>query len=186
MIIFLNLMFSPVKKICLGLALGLFVVACGGNIQEGANQETNTTDNDLTTSGEADATAATEMSPALAQKMSLGDSVYSQYCVACHQSDGRGVTGAFPTLHQTEWVQGEKLALVSIIINGMQGPIVVKGEEYNNVMPQHGFLSNEEVAAVLTYVRNSFGNNASEVTVEDVKDIRNRLELEKEGQTQGS
>lgn len=173
------------KKICLWLALGFFAVACGGNNQEEANRATNTTDN-VTTSGEADATATRDMSPALAQKMSLGDSVYSQYCVACHQSDGRGVTGAFPTLHQTEWVQGEKLALVSIIINGMQGPIVVKGEEYNNVMPQHGFLSDEEVAAVLTYVRNSFGNNASEVTVEDVKDIRNRLELEKEGQTQGS
>lgn len=106
------------------------------------------------------------------EKMETGKTVYNQYCLACHQADGNGVTGAFPTLQQTDYVLGDKNRLISIVIDGLQGPIEVKGQQYNSVMPPHGFLTDEQIAAVTTYVRKSFGNDADEVTVEEVKHVR--------------
>ena len=126
----------------------------------------------------ADAVASSEpvqqepASAEMTQVMEKGKTVYGQYCIACHQADGKGVAGAFPPLTQTEWVEGDKTELISLVINGMQGPITVKGEQYNNVMPPHGFLSDEDIAAVLTYVRQSFGNNASEITIAEVVEVR--------------
>ncbi|MFP4091176.1 MAG: c-type cytochrome, partial [Cyclobacteriaceae bacterium] len=84
--------------------------------------------------------------------------------------------GAFPPLKETDWVQGDKEKLISIVLNGLQGPITVNGEQYNNVMTPHNFLSDDEVAAVLTFVRNSFGNNASEVMAEEVAALRDQVE----------
>ncbi len=115
---------------------------------------------------------ATAMSAGMTAKMEAGKTVYNSYCIACHQRDGSGVPGAFPPLKETEWVNGEKETLISVVLNGLQGPIEVNGEQYNNIMTPHDFLSDDEVAAVLTYVRNSFGNSASEVTAEEVADLR--------------
>ena len=101
-----------------------------------------------------------------------GEKVFSLYCAACHQKDGKGASGRFPPLAGTDWVTGDKERLINIILNGMQGNIVVNGETYINPMPQHGFLSDQEVANVLTYIRQNFGNNATEVTTEEVSRIR--------------
>jgi mono/diheme cytochrome c family protein len=106
------------------------------------------------------------------QSLEKGKTIYGQYCLACHQGDGNGVAGAFPPLTQTKWVAGEKDTLISVILNGLQGPITVKGEAYNNAMAAHGFLSDEEIAAVLTYVRKSFGNDYEEITTEEVAEVR--------------
>lgn len=106
------------------------------------------------------------------QSLEKGKTIYSQYCLACHQGDGNGVSGAFPPLTQTKWVAGDKETLISVVLNGLQGPITVKGEEYNNAMAAHGFLSDEEIAAVLTYVRKSFGNDYEEITTEEVAEVR--------------
>ncbi len=122
-----------------------------------------------------------EPSPALTQQMETGKTVYTQYCLACHQADGNGVKGAFPTLHQTEYVLGDKTELITIIINGLQGPIEVNGEQYNNVMPQHSFLTDEQIAGVLTYVRKSFGNDAEEITAEEVKEVRDDVAADTTG-----
>ncbi len=111
-------------------------------------------------------------SAALTQNIENGKTIYNQYCLVCHQTDGNGVTGAFPTLHQTEWVQGDKTKLITVIINGLQGPIEVKGEQYNGLMPPHGHLTDQQIADVLTFVRKSFGNDASEITPEEVKEVR--------------
>jgi mono/diheme cytochrome c family protein len=64
--------------------------------------------------------------------------------------------------------------LINIVLNGMQGSIVVNGETYINAMPQHGFLSDQEVANVLTYIRQNFGNKASEVTTAEVSRMRGK------------
>lgn len=120
-------------------------------------------------------------SAAATQVIEQGEAVYGQYCVACHQTDGNGMSGAFPPLSQTKWVEGDKAELIGIILNGMQGPITVKGEEYNNVMASHDFLSDEDIAAVLTYVRQSFGNSASEVAVAEVAEARKANEASSTG-----
>tara|TARA_R110002012_G_scaffold142411_1_gene300396 strand:- start:30500 stop:32269 length:1770 start_codon:yes stop_codon:yes gene_type:complete len=104
-----------------------------------------------------------------------GEKTYLTYCGSCHQNNGKGASGRFPPLAGAPWVVGDKGLLISIVLNGMEGSITVNGEEYNNVMPQHSFLSDEEVAGVLTYIRQSFGNEASEVSTEDVKKIRQTL-----------
>ena len=145
------------------LALFFGAIACSssGGQQEEAQQ----------TSSVAEPETA-EVPAELTQAIEQGKTVYGQYCVACHQADGKGVAGAFPPLIKTEWVEGEKEKLITLVLNGMQGPITVNGEEYNNVMPPHGFLSDEDIAATLTYVRQAFGNDASEITTAEVTEVR--------------
>ena len=101
-----------------------------------------------------------------------GKKIYDTYCLACHQADGSGVPRLNPPLIKTKWVLGDKKELITIILKGMDQPIEVDGEDYNNVMASHAFLQDQEVADVLTYVRNSFGNKASGVTPAEVKTIR--------------
>lgn len=107
------------------------------------------------------------------EEMLAGEKIYNTYCAACHQGDGRGAPPRYPPLNESEWVTGDKQRLISVIINGLEGPIEVKGEPYNNAMPQHSFLSDEEVAEVATYIRQNFDNNASAVSTEEVRDVRN-------------
>lgn len=101
-----------------------------------------------------------------------GEKVYQTYCGACHQNNGQGASGRFPSLAGTDWVTGDKNRLIRIVLNGLEGQIEVNGESFNNIMPQHSFLSNEEVASVLTYIRQSFGNKAGEVTPVEVEKVR--------------
>lgn len=107
-----------------------------------------------------------------AEMTQLGEQVYRTYCGTCHQADGQGIPGAFPPLAETEWVNGDKGRLIRLVLNGMQGPISVNGSEYNNMMTPHNFLSDEQVAAVLSYVRNNFGNKAEVVQTEEVTKVR--------------
>lgn len=103
-----------------------------------------------------------------------GEQVYRTYCASCHLRDGQGSPPRFPPLAESEWVAGDKERLISVIVNGLEGPIVVKGEHYDFPMPGHNFLSDEEVASVATYIRQSFGNSADEVTVEEVRSFRGK------------
>lgn len=156
------------------LALFLGAIACSSS----GNQESATQAPTAAESVEPEQ----EVVPAeLTQTIEKGKTVYGQYCVACHQADGNGVAGAFPPLTQTEWVQGEKEKLIALVLNGMQGPITVKGQEYNNVMPPHNFLTDEDIAATLTYVRQAFGNDASEIKTAEVTEVRASAEAEAAG-----
>ncbi len=101
-----------------------------------------------------------------------GKKVYDQYCIVCHQVDGQGVPNAFPPLSGTEYVTGDTDRLIGIVLNGLNGEIEVKGQVYNGVMVAHDFLTDQEVADVVTYVRSSFGNSASAVTPEQVAAVR--------------
>lgn len=103
-----------------------------------------------------------------------GEQIYTSRCATCHQASGKGVPGVFPPVTGTEYVTGEKGQLVRIILHGLSGEIEVGGQTYSGSMPPWGsFLSNEEVAAVSTYLRQNFGNEASEVTPSEVQAVRN-------------
>jgi len=97
---------------------------------------------------------------------------YYTYCSPCHQKDGKGATGRFPTLNGTDWVTGDKERLINIVLKGMEGSIVVNDEVFNGVMPQHGFLSDAEIADLITYLRSNFGNDADAVTEKEVSNLR--------------
>ena len=109
-----------------------------------------------------------------------GKEVYSKegYCVTCHQADGNGLTASgFPPLSGTEWVTGDQVRLVKVILKGLMGPIEVNGKQYEGAVPMTPFegLSDQEVAAVATYIRNSFGNTASPIQPSVVKEVRATL-----------
>jgi len=110
--------------------------------------------------------------PSLKPSMDRGKKVFDSYCLSCHQSDGNGVPRLNPPLVKTEYVSGDKKKLIGIVLNGLQGEIEVDGETYNNVMASHDFLTDQQIADVLTYVRNSFGNKFSAVTPAEVKTAR--------------
>lgn len=101
-----------------------------------------------------------------------GKKIYQQYCLTCHQVDGGGVPHMNPPLIKTSYVLGDKHALIQVILNGMQASVPIDDEYYSNNMPPHNFLKDQEIADVLTFVRSSFGNKASAVTVADVKKSR--------------
>lgn len=101
-----------------------------------------------------------------------GAKIYQQYCSACHQMNGKGASGRFPPLIETDWVTGDKERLIKVLLNGMEGSLKIDDEVYNGVMPQHSFLKDKEIAQVLTYIRSSFGNEASEVSENEVQQQR--------------
>jgi mono/diheme cytochrome c family protein len=108
----------------------------------------------------------------LQASMTRGQVVYQQICLACHQADAGGVLGMNPPLIKTTYVLGPKAPLIKIVLNGMTGTVTINGDDYHNVMAPHSDLSDQQIADVLTYVRNSFGNKASAVTVAQVKAVR--------------
>ena len=109
----------------------------------------------------------------LASLQATGEVLYGEICVACHQADGNGLPGAFPPLAGAGEYYGDAQNQASIIINGLSGEIVVLGETYNGVMPPQGaLLTDYEIAAVATYVRNAWGNDDGIVLPEDVAAAR--------------
>jgi mono/diheme cytochrome c family protein len=106
-----------------------------------------------------------------------GKLVYNKpTCVACHQADGKGTSGQFPSLVHSEWVQEpEPGRIIRAVLNGISGPFPFEGQTFNGSMvPWKDALTDEEIAAVLTYVRQNpeWGNKAPEVKPERVKDVR--------------
>ncbi len=104
-----------------------------------------------------------------------GQKIYETYCASCHQQNGKGAEGRFPPLVNASWVSGDKTKLINVILNGLEGNITVNGVGYNGIMPKHSFLTNEEAAGVLTYIRKNFGNKDDEITAKEVEKQRNKL-----------
>jgi len=115
--------------------------------------------------------AVVEDVAAAVDPMVLGARVYNN-CMACHQREGGGVAGNYPPLAGSEWVQGRADVLVALVLHGLEGPITVRGQSYNQVMPAWAHLTDDQVAAVLTFVRASFGNSAPAVAPELVAAVR--------------
>lgn len=102
----------------------------------------------------------------------VGQRIFNQNCAACHQQNGQGVPGAFPPLVGAPWAVGDEAAMIRIVMHGLTGEIERDGQTYNGVMPPFGQLPDDQLAAVLTYVRQAWENDASEVTPEQVAEVR--------------
>jgi mono/diheme cytochrome c family protein len=149
----------------------VLLTACGGGDKSASTPAADTTAAAPAAPAAADtAPAATVASASTAN----GEEIYGR-CMACHQATGAGMPGAFPPLAGSEWVTGPSSRPIAILLHGLQGEITVKGEKYNSAMMAYGTsvpMSDDEVAAVLTYVRSSFGNSAPPVTPAEVAKVR--------------
>lgn len=102
-----------------------------------------------------------------------GKIIYAKECITCHQADGGGVPGLNPPLAESSWATGDKARIIHIVLNGMNDRVEIDGEYYSNSIASHKHLTNKQIADVLTYVRTSFGNNASAVSAAEVEAVRN-------------
>ncbi len=107
--------------------------------------------------------------------MAKGEAVYLANCAACHQPTGQGLPGAFPPLAGSDYLKGDRKKVMSAALFGLSGPVTVNGVEYNGVMPSLGHLPDEDLAAALTYVYGSWGNDGAAVSVEEVSGLRTLL-----------
>jgi len=108
--------------------------------------------------------------------MQRGKTVYITRCVACHQQDGGGVPRMNPPLDGASAVQGkDKVKLIQVILKGMTDRVEIDGEFYTNNMAPHADLTDQQVADVLTYIRNSWSNKAGTITAEEVKSVRAKI-----------
>src|SRR6476469_8988477 len=119
--------------------------------------------------------AQAKKQPAGQTSMKRGKQVFDMTCITCHQKDGGGVPHLNPPLIKTEYVLGDKSRLIQIVLKGLNQPIEIEDEKYTNVMPAQSQLNDQQIADVLTYVRNSFGNKASAITVAQVKAERAKI-----------
>ncbi|ACD84006.1 c-type cytochrome [Candidatus Methylacidiphilum infernorum] len=114
--------------------------------------------------------------------MEIGREQYQAMCSACHQQNGMGMPGQYPPLANSEYVVGSKSRLGAILLNGLSGQLKINGSSYNGVMPGwKTALNDAKLAAVMTYIRNSWGNHADKVEEMEVKQLR-----EKYGKKEGS
>ena len=138
------------------------LAACGGSKENAASQ--------------AGAGAAPAAAPAVAAAAAPSGQQVFQRCAVCHQANGQGVPGSFPPLAGSEWATAANTALpIRVVLHGLQGAVTVKGQKFNGAMPAYGTMqpmSDSDVAAVLTYVRSSWGNAASAVTPAQVAEQR--------------
>ncbi len=123
-------------------------------------------------------TEVTQLKGAMLATYNKGKEIYLRdgYCATCHQPDGKGLAASeFPPLASSDWVTGDEDRLIKLVLKGIMGPIEVNGKKYSGQVPMTpfgGLLNDEEMAAVLSYVRTSFGNNAAPVSADKVKSIR--------------
>lgn len=116
------------------------------------------------------------LQPGMQSIMKRGELVYKQNCLSCHMEKGAGVPRLNPPLIKSAMIAGDKNKLIALILKGSDEHREINGEVYTNVMAPLDFLKDQEIADVLTYIRNSFGNKASIVTVREVKIIRAEIE----------
>jgi len=105
------------------------------------------------------------------ERIKAGEVIYNQTCFACHQANGQGLPGIFPPLAGSDFLMADAKRAIGIVIEGLQGEIVVNNVKYNQVMtPQN--LTDEQIANVLTFVMNSWGNEHNPITPAEVSDVR--------------
>jgi mono/diheme cytochrome c family protein len=106
-----------------------------------------------------------------ADRITMGSHLFASICAACHQPTGLGRPNVFPPLASSDFLNADKSRAIGIVIHGRQGEVIVNGQKFNSSMPSFP-LNDEDIADVLTYVYNSFGNSGLEVTPEEVKTVR--------------
>jgi len=107
----------------------------------------------------------------LAEKITVGKQIFGSTCFACHQSEGQGIPNTFPPLAKSDYLNADSKRAIKTILHGLTGEVTVNGKKFNSVMPAQN-LSDDEIANVLTYIYNSWGNNKTEITPEMVKAVR--------------
>ena len=107
------------------------------------------------------------------EQMEFGKQIYMQTCFACHQAEGQGIPNAFPPLAKSDYLNADVDRAIGVVINGLSGEITVNGEKYNSVMTKQ-MISSDDVANVLTYVYNSWGNSKKVVTKKMVDDVKKK------------
>jgi nitrite reductase (NO-forming)/hydroxylamine reductase len=152
---------------------GLFMGACS---QEAADTPAAAADDTAVHSAEVSAATKDDL-------MAKGEASFLANCAACHQPTGQGLAGAFPPLAGSDFLQGDRKAVMGAALFGLSGPVTVNGIEYNGFMPSLGHLPDADLAAALTYVFGSWGNDGAAVSVEEVAALR--VELGKEDRAEG-
>lgn len=107
-----------------------------------------------------------DQSDALKKSMEAGKSTYNAVCLACHMNEGQGIPNVFPPLAKSDYLAEDLDRNIKNLIQGLQGEITVNGKKYNQVMPATG-LDDTDIANVLNYVMNSFGNKAEKMVTKD-------------------
>ena len=101
-----------------------------------------------------------------------GKALYLVSCSACHQPNGQGLEGIAPPLAGTRWPNESEDRLTRIVLHGLRGPIAVAGTEYNLEMPAMGFFDDQDIAAILTYIRDTWSKSSKPVTPKTISLIR--------------
>jgi nitrite reductase (NO-forming) len=107
-----------------------------------------------------------------AQQIEAGRALYTGTCSVCHQANGAGLEGVFPPLARSDFMMADKRRSIDIVLNGLSGPVQVNGKRYESVMPPMSQLADDEIANILTYVRNEWGNSGEAVGKDEVAKAR--------------
>ena len=118
------------------------------------------------------ATAPETLEKVQSSQVAKGKALYFVSCAACHQANGQGLEGIAPPLAGTRWSSESVERLTRIVLHGLRGPITVAGQEYNLEMPAMGFFNNQDIAAILTYVRRTWGEPSRPISPETVGKVR--------------
>ena len=108
----------------------------------------------------------------LEQQVKAGAALFNGTCSVCHQNNGEGVPNVFPPLAKSDFLAADKKRAIAVPLNGLTGPVTVNGHQFNSVMPPMSQLNDDEIANILTFVLNSWGNPGGRVLTSDVRDIR--------------
>ncbi len=118
--------------------------------------------------------------PAPPDELPPAEDLYVRHCAGCHGEDGQGIQARYPSLVDTHWVLEDEQRLILLTLHGLRGPIEVHGRTYDDFMPGFGRrLSNDEIAAILTYIRSSWNNDGDEITVEQVHEMRQAYPIDR-------
>jgi len=108
----------------------------------------------------------------LEQQVKAGEALFAGTCSTCHQANGLGIANVFPPLAKSDYLNADHNHAIEVVLNGLSGPITVNGAAYNSVMPPMSQLNDDEVAMILTYSLNSWGNEGGRISAADVAKVR--------------
>ena len=143
--------------------LATMLSSCGGEDNTASSEQSSATE---ATVENTEAEAAPE-----ASLYAEGKTAYDKACLACHQADGTGITGAFPPLAGSDYLLEDKTRAIRQVMYGSEGEITVNGETFNGIMPPQS-LNDQEIKDVINYILNSWGNDGGEVSIEEVHALR--------------
>jgi nitrite reductase (NO-forming) len=106
------------------------------------------------------------------QQIKAGEVLFKGTCSTCHQENAQGIPNVFPPLAKSDFLMADPKRAIGIVMNGLTGPVTVNGTTYNSVMPPMSQLNDDEIANILTFVLNSFGNKDGSISKKDVADVR--------------